>query len=425
MMLALYRGLTTVSVPIIEAVLKRRLARGKELPDRLGERRGIASTARPDGTVIWVHAASVGESMSVLPLLEMLLSHNPGWHAVMTSGTVTSAKLLATRLPARATHQFAPLDRTGWVDRFLDHWTPGLALFVESDIWPNMITRASERGIKTALVNGRLSDKSFRQWSFLNAVSSKVFGAFDLTLATDSLQRDRLAALGSKASENLGSLKWAAPALTVDQNDLSALARAAEGKAIWLAASTHSGEEEAAFEVHLQARKTHKNLLTIIAPRHPQRGTEIAELAETAGLRVGLRSRGDGLGDVDIFIADSMGEMGLWFSLASVVFVAGSFVPVGGHNPLEPAHFDNAVLFGPLMPKNQDIADRLLAETAAIQVADADALASEVSALLSEGEKRGQLAANAAAVVSANQGLLEDAALRIENLISGAGHESA
>lgn len=419
MILALYNLAMTLAGPLVERTIANRLDEGKEDPHRVAERRGIPSRTRPEGRLVWLHAASVGESQAALSLIDRLLARDAALSVLVTSGTVTSAALLAERLPERAFHQFVPMDRPTWVARFLDHWRPDLALFVESEIWPNLLLGAAARGIPLALVNGRISERSFRRWRVARPLVGRLFDAFDLILPSNAEQAGRFAALTARPVECLGNLKRAAAALPVDDAALARLSDATAGRPVFLAASTHAGEEDAAIDAHLASRKTHPGLLTMIAPRHPARGAEVEDLAFRAGLATLRRSHGAEPGpDTEIYVADTLGEMGTLFKLADIVFVAGSLVPVGGHNPLEPAHFGKPVLFGPLMAKNADIAEDMLAAGAAMQVEDARGLAKAVEELLGVTTLRKRLGAAALRFVAEQTGIADRMADRLLALMA-------
>ena len=407
-MLPLYEGVMTLGAPAIELLLSRRVKRGKEDPARLRERRGIAGLPRPAGELIWLHAASVGESVAALSLIEHLLSAAPNRHLLVTTGTVTSARMMADRLPERALHQFVPVDRPAWVDCFLDHWRPDLALIMESEFWPGQISRTRARGIPIVLVNARMSEGSFSRWRIAGSTARSLFSKIDLVLATNPEQAARFTALGATQTRVPGNLKRAAKILPIDPAKVADLASQTSGRKIWFAASTHSGEDAPVLDAHLKLRQDHGNLLTIIAPRHPNRGEEITALATERGLNQARRAAHQPiLPDTEIYIADTLGEMALFFHLAGIVFVAGSLVPVGGHNPVEPAHFDAAILLGPMMSKNQEIASEMIARDAAIGLGGAADLASTVDALLRDEGRREALARNAREYVEGGNQILE------------------
>ena len=387
--LALYRGVTTLGLPVIRRYLDRRMANGREDRTRFAERMGIASAARPAGTVVWIHAASIGEAFSVLRLIEELLAQRPRLHVVVTTGTVSSATLLADRLPKGAIHQYVPVDRIAWVRRFLDHWRPTLAVWVESEFWPNLISDTVARGIPMLLVNARMSPGSFARWQRLRAIFAPLIGAFALCLAQDGEEAKRLRALGARAVKTTGNLKHAASPLPVDKIELDALQATLDGRPRWVAASTHDGEEAAAGTVHRALQPRHADLLTIVVPRHPARAETVASMLRANGLNVARRSLNEPITPrTSVYLADTLGELGLFYRLAPVAFVGGSLVPRGGQNVLEPARLGAAVLAGPHMENFQAIADEMTAAGAIRRVADAADLAVAVEQLLTNEAAR-------------------------------------
>lgn len=407
MIAGLYRCASDAAGPVIAAMLDRRRAKGKEDPDRLDERRGIASVPRPGGPLVWIHAASVGEAVSMLSLADRL-ARSPGLRLLITTGTVTSARLLAGRMPAGAIHQYVPVDRIGWVRSFLDHWRPDLALWVESELWPNLVRETRRRRIPMLLVNARMSERSFRRWRWAPGLARDLLAGFDLCLAQSETAAGRLAALGAANVRTVGNLKFAADPLPADGAETARLAAAIGDRPRWLAVSTHAGEEEAAAAVHRAVARRHHGLLTIIVPRHPARGPAILRDLKKDGLAVALRSAGEPISaDTDIYLADGMGELGLFFSVAEVVFVGGSLVGHGGHNPIEPARLGCAVLFGPHMGNFATIAAAFLAAGAARQVADPPALAHAVDEMLAAPDARAAAIAAGAALAADNQRVLD------------------
>lgn len=366
-------------------MLRRRQAAGKEHVTRVGERVGLASLPRPEGRLAWFHAASVGEAASLLEITRRLQDARPGLTCLVTTVTVSSAQILEARLDARAIHQFAPIDVTPWVMRFLDHWRPDLAVWTESELWPAMLTETHARRIPMLLINARVSNRSYRRWRMARGFSRALLRRFDRILAQDALAAEQLAALGadSDALRVVGSLKEGAAPLPHDEAERVRIARAFAGRPVWLAASTHSGEEEIALAAHAQARRTLPMLALILAPRHPMRGDGLAEMLRARGLQVAQRSRGEAIGaDTDVYLADTLGEMGLWYRIAAVSFIGGSLAPVGGHNPFEPALLGSAILHGPHVRNFIDAYQRLEAAGAAVVVADQAALGEALVATL-------------------------------------------
>lgn len=406
--IAAYRGATWLVAPLVRLYLHRRIAQGKEDAARLPERRGESCRLRPPGPLVWLHAASVGESQSALALVGRILDFRDDIHVLVTSGTVTSAKLLESRLPPRAMHQFVPVDLAAWVRRFHDRWRPNLALFVESEFWPNLVLETAARGCPLVLVNGRLSARSFARWRRAPGFARMLLGRFALCLGQTEQDRDRLAALGAPRTEYLGNLKYSAAPLPADQGALEELRRAADARPLWLAASTHPGEEELAADAHEALAGRHPGLLTVIVPRHPARGDEIASMLSARGLRVRRRSSGQSPApEDDVYIADTLGELGLFYRLAEIVFIGGSTGSLGGHNPLEAAQLHCAVLHGPDMANFRTVAADLKAAGAAVEVADAVELANEVDRLLRDDSARKDLANGARKVTAANADALD------------------
>lgn len=342
MNLALYRAATALLEPLAPAMLKRRARRGKEDPARTGERLGRASRNRPDGALVWLHGVSVGESVSLLPLIERLALERPTNSLLVTTGTVTAARIMAERLPKGAIHQYAPVDGPRAVSRFLDHWAPNAGLFAESELWPNLILEAKGRGVRLGLVSARITEASAKGWAKRPGAARRLIGAFDLILPQDEASKERLFALGADPGPKF-NLKLAAPPLPADASELGRLRGMIGERRVITAASTHPGEET------LVARAAPPGALTIVAVRHPERGAAVAEELRALGLGVARRGAGEPIGpDTAVYVADSLGEMGLWFRLADVVVMGGAFSGgIGGHNPLEPARLGKAVVTGP------------------------------------------------------------------------------
>jgi 3-deoxy-D-manno-octulosonic-acid transferase len=404
----LYRSVSGLLPPLAILYLQWRCQHGKEDPARSRERQGIPGHSRPSGPLLWIHAASVGEANAVLPLIEWLLRTRPVIEILVTTGTVASARLLERRLPVRARHQFAPLDLPRWTTRFLDHWRPDLAIWVESELWPNLILAAQARGIPMVLVNGRLSLRSYRRWRLCPGLIRPVLGAFAHCLAQDEVQAERLRRLGAPRVEGIGDLKAASMALPIDRAELDRLRRQIGGRPVWLAASTHAGEEEIAAAAHRRLVPDHRGLLTIIAPRHPIRGADIAAMLAGFAMRVARRSAGQPIAaDTDVYLADTMGELGLFYSLAGIAFVGGSLTRKGGHNPFEPARLGCAVLHGPDIRNCAGMAAALAAAGADEIVTDEAELARAVSTLLCRPRLRDERAAAGARAAAAGCAVLD------------------
>ncbi len=407
-LLGLYRGLTTVGLPLIQLLLLQRIARGKEDPSRIDERRGVASLQRPEGPLVWLHAASIGEAQSVLVLIDRMTRERPALNILMTTGTVTSASLMRERLPKRAIHQFVPVDRPAWVRRFLNYWRPDLGLWVESELWPNLLLETAARGTPMVLLNARISAGSHTAWQRARGLAHHLLSSFSLVLAQDETVAERLRDLGAADVTVSGNLKTAAAPLPATAAALLALQDAIGTRPLWLAASTHDGEEAIAGQAHVEIAKNRPGLLTIIAPRHPQRAAEIAAHLKRENLVVARRSLSEPItGQVDIYLADGTGELGLFYRIAPIAFIGGSLIPHGGQNMLEPALLKCAILHGPHVTNFQTIADDLAKAGASRQIDNANALAATVEALLAAPDDATAMADAAAATAAIHDGVLD------------------
>jgi 3-deoxy-D-manno-octulosonic-acid transferase len=410
----LYRGLTQPLAPLVAVWLRRRRKQGKEDTLRFQERQGIPSIARPVGPLVWIHAASVGEATAMLALVERLLEERPTLEILVTTGTVASATLLDKRLPARARHQYVPVDLPRWISRFLDHWRPDLALWVESELWPNLVLATHARGIPMVLINGRLSPASYARWRWGVGLVGPLLGAFATCFAQDEVQAERLRRLGVREIAMIGDVKAAAAALPVDLLQLKQLRHQVGPRPLWVATSTHAGEEEIVAGVHSQLVANHPGLLTIIAPRHAARGDAIEAMLAARGLRTARRARGEPVTrETDFYLADTMGELGLFYSLAGIAFIGGSLVAKGGHNPFEAARLDCAVLHGPHIGNCAGMVSDLAAAGASETVFDGNALARAVSVLLADRRLRAERAAAGRRVAAAGLGILDAVLVRL------------
>ena len=398
-----YRYASLLASPVIGAWLVYRRSRGKEDEARFGERLGRPSLPRPDGRLVWMHGASVGESLSLLPLVARLREAFPDVHVLITSGTVTSAQLLRERLPAGVQHQFVPVDRPGAVRQFVGHWRPDLSVWVESELWPNLILETAARGTPMLLLNGRVSRRSATRWRRAPHLSRPLLAVFDCVLAQTDADAERFRTLGARHVAVQGNLKNDAPPLPADEDRVAVLKQAIGGRPCWAAASTHEGEEDAVAEAISALRRSVPNLLTILAPRHPERGEACIELLEGRGLTAARRSTGGTIAPAtDVYLVDTLGELGLVYRLAEVAFVGGSLAPHGGHNPLEPARLDCALVSGPHTENFAEAFAALEDAGAVSRVTGAGTLAEAVRALLDDESAR---AAHAAAAHEAARAL--------------------
>lgn len=387
-MLSVYHSLTKASGPALRLLLRSRLRRGKEDPLRLQERMGRASLPRPPGKLVWFHAASVGEAQSTLILVEALLARCPGLNILVTTGTVTSAALMGRRLPPQAMHQYYPLDHPQWAAAFLDHWKPDLVLWMESELWPNMLAAIRERKISSALINARMSPRAYRRWKKIKPQIARLLTTFELFLAQTQADAESFEKLGAIHVEVRDNLKYAAAPLPWDQLDLTRLKAALAGRPLWLYASTHDGEEQIACETHKALKQKIPDLLTVIAPRHPERRESILALCQSQGLTAKLRGESKTLpaADDDIYIADTMGELGLFYRLSPIACIGRSFSldGGGGHNPIEAAQLGCAVLHGPRVQNLGQIFAEMDKTGAALNLEMPEGLAATIARLLAD-----------------------------------------
>lgn len=419
--LHLYRAATGAIAPLTGPLLDWRARQGKEDAARLGERFGRTSAPRPRGTLVWLHGASVGETRVLMQVREALAARRNDLSFLFTSGTRTSASLLATP-PKHAVHQYVPLDRVDVARRFLAHWRPDLGVFAESDLWPNLIEEAGSGGVKLALVNARISPRSLASWGHTPDMARHLLKHFSVILAADARTADGIGALTGRSIDAPGNLKLAAAAPVVDPAALSSLKHEIGLRPVWLAASTHPGEDEIVLEAHARIRAKYPDALLVIAPRHPERGAAIAALAGGAP----RRSANDAIGASSVFIADTIGELGLFYALAPVSLVAGSLLPhLKGHNPVEPAKLKSAILTGPHVESFADTFAELLAAKGAVTVHDADALAAIVVHLWASEPDRAMLLDAAFKVTSRGGASLDKTITALEALLPAPAHAAA
>ncbi len=380
-----YRAGTSLFGLVAPLLLTVRGRQGKEDTARRGERYGQASLPRPDGPLVWFHAASVGETNAVLPVIERLLAEREDLSVLLTTGTVTSAAMAKRRLPPRALHQFIVLDVPEYVRAFLDHWKPDVGVFAESEVWPNLILEASRRHIPLALANARMSARSARRWKWFSGFSLPLFSRFDVVLAQNEGLARTIKRLGARRVLAVGNLKIDAPPPVVDAVELDTLRQALDGRPVLVAASTHDPEEEIVAAAHRLIKAKLPRIATIIAPRHPGRGKAIAQMLASRGFSVALRSAGERPdANTDIYIVDAIGELGTLYALTDVAFIGGSLIAHGGQNPVEAIGHGAVVLTGPHWTNFRDFYRALLRHKGARQVAGAEELAAAVVQLLSE-----------------------------------------
>lgn len=388
-LLRLYKTTLRVGKPLIWLGLQNRLRAGKEDPNRIGERQGIASRARPDGKLIWMHVASVGEAQSIKILIDEFLFANPNLHILVTSGTRTSAELLSKTLPERAFHQYVPFDHPDWVRAFLDHWQPNMALWAESELWPNLLMQIQKRRIPAALLNARLSFQSARNWSYSRGLLAELLATFSVILCQSDQDKHYYESLGGRSVFTTGNIKFSAKPLPFSDNEYHSLSNSIQGRPTWIYASTHFDEESIAADIHKALKRDIPNVLTIIAPRHPERSAQILETLSSYDLKITRRDpqlKRTPDSDTDIYLVDTMGELGLFYKLTDIAMIGRSLSldGGGGHNPLESMRLGAVTLFGPLIQNLKDIYDDVKSSQVGIPVQDKDALYKAVHHLMTD-----------------------------------------
>lgn len=404
--LSTYAGLGYTLMPLAGMYLRWRAFRGKEDPARFQERYGFASLNKGTRICIWVHAASIGETRAVLPLIRYLIEMR--FEVIFTTVTVSAARIASIELPKGAVHQYAPLDMKPYLARFLKHWNPAMAIFVESELWPTTMTELRQRNIPHVLVNARMSIKSFNRWKQIDKMSHALFENISLSIAQSKEDAERFTELGVHAVINAGNLKFDAHLPEVDVSHLAKLQEAIGERPVWLAASTHDREELIVAKAHILLKRKFPNLLTIIAPRHPHRVQAITNELQALNLNISKRSEG-GLpkaGD-DIYIADTIGELGLFYRLAPCSLIGGSLVPHGGQNPIEPARLGSAIIHGPNVDNFANVFDAFAKQGGCLRVMNSEELVVGVASLLRNAEKADRMTSAAMASLDEFGGAIE------------------
>lgn len=412
-----YRTGLTLAEPALSGLLAFRARRGKEDTARLPERRGVPGRVRPRGRLCWMHGASIGEALSLVGLVDGMIAR--GFSVLVTTGTRSAAELIGARLPPAAFHQYVPLDAPRWIGRFLDHWRPDLALVAESEIWPSTIVALHARGVPLLLVNGRMSERSFKGWGRTPRTAEALLSRIAVCLAQTQEDAERFARLGAPRVSVTGNLKYDSAVPAVDEAHLAHLRSVVGGRPVWAAASTHPGEDAMVARAHLALKDRLPDLLTVLVPRHPHRGAEIASEVAGLGLRTARRAQGGWPhGAIDLYVADTLGELGLFYRLCPLVFLGGSLVPHGGQNPIEPTRLEAAVLHGPHVENFTQVYRALDAAGGALAVADERDLAAAVGDLLPDPRRLRAMAAAGGAALLPFEGALDRTLAVIEPFIA-------
>ncbi len=368
--------------PLILTYYKIRKLKGKEDSFRFRERQGLPSIERPDGKLVWVHCASVGEVLSALPIVNSLKRKTDA-NFLITTGTVTSYQIVKNSILDQTYHQYMPIDLDRYNKRFLEFWKPDLVLWFESELWPNILLLLQDMNIKHLIINARMSEKSFKKWKYLPATAKKILSGFDLCVAQSKADLLRFKFFDVKNVIELGNIKYFSPRLDVNEESLNIFSKYFNGKTVWLAASTHEGEESIVAELHVNLSKKIPNLLTVIAPRHPNRRKSIEWMLKNKKLKFASRSKDNFINsEIDIFLADSIGEMGLWYSLCKVVLLGKSIIGEGGQNPIEPSLFGCAVVCGEKIENFSEVVNDLTVVEGIIQTSSIDDIQDKLFMLL-------------------------------------------
>jgi 3-deoxy-D-manno-octulosonic-acid transferase len=375
-----YYGVSWIGTPLVSGYLAWRASRGREEKPRLKERKGVATAARPAKSLVWIHAVSVGEALAALTIMQAILKKYPNIHGLLTTTTVSSAKVIQKRLYKikKITHQYCPVDTPLAVGRFLNHWQPDLAIWIESELWPNLLHTTQERGIPTILLNGRMSPKSFAFWKYIRGMLRPMLERLSLCAVQSEEQARFFKELGATTVTVMGNAKVMMSPLGVDAKKYAALKKELGGRPVWFAASTHPGEEVLVFEAHKTLKKDYPDLLTILVPRHIERAPALCELAAQEGIKAVLRTDSPSLKECELYIGNTLGEMGLFYALSPVVMMGATFVPKGGHNPIEAAQLGAFVLHGSHVFNNPQLYEILESLGGSEGLAEGKTLASRI-----------------------------------------------
>ncbi len=404
-----YRLLTILLSPFFYLLVGLRVIKGKENSKRYKEKLGFFSCSRPKGQLLWFHAASVGELNSIIFLIKRLNEKKPKLNFLITTITVNSEKIFHKAGLLRTIHQFLPLDIPVLARRFIKYWQPDVGIFVDSELWPNLLTEASHK-MKLINLNGRISDKSFARWKYFSPLISYMYKKFSLILPTSQTEMKKIQYfIKSDVVRYLGNLKYAMPALSCNEEELKILKKALDKRKVWIAASTHKGEEEILIACHQELLQDFPDLLLIIAPRHPERGIDIAKLAREEGCKVAIRSQHDKITkSCGVYIADTIGELGLIYKLSDIVFVGGSLIPHGGHNFLEAARLGCSVIVGPYTHNFKDLTEEFKQMNAILIASNAEQLVSAIHSLLANPALKKQYIKNARSFSAATDHIMDE-----------------
>jgi 3-deoxy-D-manno-octulosonic-acid transferase len=395
--MVLYRLLSILFLPLIYLYLLLRIINKKEDISRFQERLGFHGVKKPKNEIIWIHCVSVGESNSAIILIEEILKKNPEKYILFTSTTINSASQIKKNLGSNSKiiHQFLPIDDIFSINRFIKYWQPKLAIFVESEIWPNLISQTAKNNIKLALINARISDKSYKRWLILHKFGFNILKNFQICFAQSKSDQEKLIKLGLKHTEFVGNLKLCAKTLNYNEKELKSLQKEIGKREFWLASSTHKGEEEIIIKIHQELKKHYPDILTIIAPRHPNRLNQIIK-NKPENIKIAIRSQKDKINkNIDVYFADTLGELGLFYKLSNISFIGGSLIKnIGGHNPFEALKLDSVIISGKYVTNFQEIYQELAKNQICITVSNNQDLLNNILQLLGNTDIRANFIKN-------------------------------
>jgi len=386
-MFFIYRVLINLILLLSPIIILIRLLKKKEHPIRFKEKFVCPSKKKNAGKLIWIHGASVGEILSIVPLIEKLENNYRIKQILVTSNTLSSSKILSNFKLKKTVHQFFPIDTNYHSQKFLNYWKPSVAIFVDSEIWPNMVANIKKKSISLILVNARITQKSFKKWKMFPLSARKIFEKFDICLSSSIKSSKYLGLLGAKKIKFIGNLKFTES--TTIKNDLNnEIKKNFLLKKIWCASSTHNKEELLCANVHKKLKEKHKNLLTILIPRHIHRTTEIINQIKRLNLKIHLHDSKKRISnDTDIYLVNSFGQTKSFFRICKTVFLGGSIIKHGGQNPLEAARFGCKVLHGPHVWNFSEIYNLLKKNRVSSKIMNSNQLTYEVDKMLNKKNK--------------------------------------
>lgn len=416
MLLKIYKILNIILSPLIVLIIIYRIYKKKEDRVRVGERFGFASKARPKGKLLWIHAASIGETISALPFIDAC-NKELDYKILLTTGTVTSARIAKKNLPKNVIHQYVPIENYFAIRKFLSHWQPQLAVFIESEFWPCLAHEASKI-CKVISLNTRISDSAYKNWHSFRALFKAILSCFTAFMPQSLEDKAKLENLGFKNVKYIGNLKYSVPNLPCDLNELSDFKNQIKNRIVVLFASTHAGEEEIISKVYNKVQDPNKSLLIVIVPRHPIRSNQIYDYLQQNGYESILLSENKPITNTtEFYIIDEIGKLGLFFRIAPITVMGGTFVKVGGHNPIEAARLKSAIIIGPHAYNFKEICNDLKKAHAAIFVKNSDECIKAIKTLWQDKNSYNTYVENASALVRKKERILEDVIAYIKKIL--------